>query len=443
MSTLSTFVKTRLSRTALSLAICAVAASSCETEFTNPGAVTEAQVLASADGLIGLSVGAQRRYSVGQQSPVYTRATAAGFSTGELRLINPGNLSENDLSLGGVNVDGDNAIVNNLWSQSLLVRNEANSILSNLSLVQTPSVRSGLQAYATIFYALANETLYLFFERAPLATATEAEFVEREALLDDNLTRIGDAITTLEAAPASADFLRRTPGGIDLLNTLRALRARHQLFLGQYPNAISSAQAVDRAATSTLRYDDITPNPIAFVSITTDNVYQPVDLTLGLPEGLRPDTLDKRLAFYFDDLNPDNQNFRAAGFFGENGAAVPIYYPSEMDLIIAEARARTQDIDGAIAALDAVITQEPADDALGIGAGLPAYSGPRTEADVLDAIYVNRAVEMVMSGFRLEDNRRFGRSGPTDADPERTRSFYPYPNTERDNNPNTPADPTN
>jgi hypothetical protein len=43
-----------------------------------------------------------------------------------------------------------------------------------------------------------------------------------------------------------------------------------------------------------------------------------------------------------------------------------------------------------------------------------------------------------MSGMRLEDNRRLGRTAS-----ERKRTFFPYPYRERDNNPNTPTDPTN
>ncbi|MEJ7671427.1 MAG: hypothetical protein WKF59_01580 [Chitinophagaceae bacterium] len=42
-----------------------------------------------------------------------------------------------------------------------------------------------------------------------------------------------------------------------------------------------------------------------------------------------------------------------------------------------------------------------------------------------------------MGGLQLEDMRRFGR--PTT---ERRRNFLPYPFLERDNNPNTPPDPT-
>jgi len=48
-----------------------------------------------------------------------------------------------------------------------------------------------------------------------------------------------------------------------------------------------------------------------------------------------------------------------------------------------------------------------------------------------------------MSGLKLEDSRRFGRPGPGQAGAERTRNFYPYPQQERDGNPNTPNDPAN
>jgi hypothetical protein len=48
-----------------------------------------------------------------------------------------------------------------------------------------------------------------------------------------------------------------------------------------------------------------------------------------------------------------------------------------------------------------------------------------------------------MSGFRLEDSRRFNRPGPGAANAERNRNFYPYPDQERLLNPNTPPDPAN
>ena len=62
-------------------------------------------------------------------------------------------------------------------------------------------------------------------------------------------------------------------------------------------------------------------------------------------------------------------------------------------------------------------------------------------ADVILAeIYRNRQIELAFQGFRLEDSRRFGRSGPgTTAAFERNRNFLPYPLTESDNNKSTPT----
>lgn len=415
---------------------------SCEKVYTDPSAIGETDALSSADGLIALGVGIQRRYSIGRQSLVYNRTTAAGFTTNELRLINPGNVSENDLSLGYGDLDADNAVVNNLWSQSFLIRKEAQQVLDNLENISNPSVRSGLRAYATIFSALANETLYLFFEQAPLESSQDAMFSDRSALLQSNLMLLDEADRALAANPPTASFLSRVPSGIDLRNTIKALQARHNLFLGNYAAAITAADAVDESATSVLQYDDVTPNPIAFVSITTNNVYQPLNLTLGLPAGLQPDEDDQRLAFYFESVMPDNDNFRAAGFYGTNGSSIPIYLPGEMDLIRAEAYARQNDLENAVDALNEVLTKQPGDDPFGIGAGLEEYDGPLTQEAILNAIYTNRATEFQLSGFRLEDSRRFGRRGPNDDNPERNRTFYPYPNSERDNNLNTPPNPT-
>jgi len=99
---------------------------------------------------------------------------------------------------------------------------------------------------------------------------------------------------------------------------------------------------------------------------------------------------------------------------------------------------------GATAALNSVLTKTT--DAWGIGAGLPAYSGENTATALLTEIYRQRAIELYLSGMRLEDNRRFNRTAPISGNAasqvERSRTWYPYPLTERANNSsNTPADP--
>ncbi|MCB0563909.1 MAG: RagB/SusD family nutrient uptake outer membrane protein, partial [Phaeodactylibacter sp.] len=106
----------------------------------------------------------------------------------------------------------------------------------------------------------------------------------------------------------------------------------------------------------------------------------------------------------------------------------------------AEVAARQSKLNDAVTQLDQVLTKT--NDVFGVNANLPGYSGTMTQEAVLQEIYRNRCIELFMSGMKLEDSRRFGRPGPTDANPERNRNFYPYPNVERDNNPdNTPMDP--
>ncbi|MEN0002576.1 MAG: RagB/SusD family nutrient uptake outer membrane protein [Bacteroidota bacterium] len=413
--------------------------SACEEDFTNPGAATEDQVLSSPDGVIGLAVGAQRRWSVGRQSPTYATVAGAGFTTNELRLINPGNQSENEVDLGYADLPGSNGIVTNIWEQCLLVRNETDKVIANVDIIPDANTRAWTLAYASIFNALANATIASFFEQTVLET-------EENAAFSSSIEGVRTAITTLEAANNAitsddGGLLSRIPAGIDIPNTINALLARYYLLNGQYEEAISAAKAVDLAATSTLAYDAVATNPIAFVSILTNNVYQPIDPTLGLPAELAPDPADQRLPFYFEDINAANNDFRAAGFFDAPTDPIPIYLPGEMTLIAAEAHARQGRIGDAIAELDAVLTKSPADDAFGIGAGLDAYDGPATEEAVLEAIYANRCMEMMMSGQRLGDSKRFNRPDPNASNPERNRNWYPYPFSERDNNANTPDDP--
>lgn len=424
----------------LSLVIMGLATfTACEKDFINPGAASEAQVLSTADGVIGLSVGAQRRWSVGRQSPVYATITGSGFTTGELRLINPGNISENEVALGYNNLPGSNAILANIWEQSLLTRNETDKVIANASVIPDANLRAYTIAHASIFNALANGTMANFFEQTTLETTVEARFTPASEAVKAAIRVLESARTNLPATDGG--FASRVPAGIDIPNTINALLARYYLNDGRYADAIAAANAVDLSKTSVLAYDGVATNPIAFVSILTDNVYQPIDLTLGLPQSLRPDPADQRLAFYFQDLNPDANNFRAAGFFNANTKAIPIYVPGEMLLIKAEAHARMDQLPQAIEALNAVLTKQAANDAFGIGAALPAYSGSGTREAILEAIYANRCIEMMMSGLRLGDSKRFNRPAPDAANPERNRNWYPYPFSERDNNPQTPADP--
>lgn len=110
-----------------------------------------------------------------------------------------------------------------------------------------------------------------------------------------------------------------------------------------------------------------------------------------------------------------------------------------MTLIKAEAYARQASPDAGLALieLNKIITKKPAADPYGVGADLLPLVGPLTPAQILTEVYKQRSIEMFLSGQRLEDSRRLGRPQT-----ERKRNFVNYPFRERDQNPNTPVDPS-
>ncbi|MBC7920018.1 MAG: RagB/SusD family nutrient uptake outer membrane protein, partial [Ferruginibacter sp.] len=378
----------------------------------------------------------QYRYSVGRQSPIYSTVAGAGFSTFELRLVNAGNTDEANLNIGKQNVAGNNSVVNQLWIQSLLTIKEANLVLTNLDLAPDAGVRVGLKSYATIFKSLALGTLASYFEQAAITIGEDQPFVDRTQALQEAVRLLQELEADLSSTAISVDFTRKALNTVDARNTLYALLARYQTILGNSDAALAAANQVSLTVRSFFRYDATNPNPIFN---TSNNVLQPRNALLGLPAALAPDANDKRLDFYLVDKRAANVLFK--GFFATADAAIPVYLPGEISLIKAEAYARKNQLTEAVTELNNVLTKKPAGDAWGVGADLPAYSGEVAQATVLAEIYRQRSIELFMSGLRLEDSRRFGRPGPNAGGEERSRNYYPYPFTERDNNPNTPPDP--
>ncbi len=420
--------------------------SGCQQEYLNPSAASEQQVINSPDGLVTLVNGMQYRYTFGRTGVVYNAVAASGLATRELRVLNAGNTDELFLEQGFASVQGSNAVVRNLWASLLLTRNTADIVLANADRVITdPALRSGVVGYAAIFRALSLGTQAQFFEQAPLVTGTNAPFVPRLQLLQAAITQLESAATLVAATPPSASFLSRVPSGINIPNTLQALIARYALFAGDYDKAIAAAGRVDLSVRSSFAFDDNSRNPVFETAFSNVNVFAPQNAALGLPAGFAPDAADRRLGFYLR-ANPTATQNLGSGFYTANTAPVPVYLSGEMLLIRAEAYARKNDLANATAELNRVLTKTPANDAWGIGAALPAYSGAQTSTAILNEIYRNRQIELAFMGFRLEDSRRFGRPGPGTTPPanaERTRNFLPYPFNERDNNSATPQDPAN
>lgn len=416
----------------------------CKKNYTNPNAATSTQVFSSSKGLMGTAIGIQRTYSLNVAPGV---TDAVGLTTHETFLLNSGNTSELQLTQGTNKVDGTNALLGNIWATANKCIYDANNVINGAALLGDKGYASGLIGYATIIKALSIGSMSMLWEKVPDTTGTTATgFIDRVQGFNRAIAAIDKALTTISANAISAGFLSDLPAGIlntttpaasDIVNTLTALKARYQLFAGNYAGALASANAVDLSRKATFNFEAATPNPVYSAATSTNNLYQPLDSTLGLPVSIAPDLADKRIPFYTAINATINPRFRLNGFWAVATSALPIYFPSEITLIKAEcyARAATPDLANAVTELNKVVTKTAASDPLGIGAALPAVA-PATQADVLTQIYRNRCIELYLSGMKLEDMRRFARP-----DAERTRNLYPYPFRERDSNVNTPADP--
>lgn len=413
-----------------------VSLTSCKKDFVNPNAPTTDQVFSSARGLVGVNLGAQRTYSLGGASVVYGLVTANGFTTNEVILMNAGNVAEFQFSRGGTAVDATNTVLANIWTNANKVIYDANSVITAAEALNDKAYASGLIAHASILKALSIGSMSMLWEKVPAGIGKNVQFIDRTAGFTAAIATIDNALTKINANPISANYIADAVPGIDYVNTLNALKARYLLFSGKNSEAITAANLVDLTKKSTFNYDAISTNPIFTTATATNNVYQVIDSTLGLPAALAPTAGDGRIAFYTSINATVAPRFRINGFYNATTTGIPIYLPSEMTLIKAEAFARTNNLSSALTELNKVITKTAATDPFKVGAGLTASSAS-TASDLLDEIYKNRCIELYMSGLKLEDMRRFGR-----ATSERKRNFFPYPFKERDGNPNTPADPS-
>lgn len=412
---------------------------SCKKNFTNPGETPFNDALSNSVGLTGVAIGLQKQYSVSRVSPLYNLVTANGFSTFELSLRNEGNVDEFNLSKGGANVDGNNNVLGNLWAQNLKVIFDANNVINGAQKLGDKGYASGLIAYASIWKAQALGNLSMYWENIPDTIGVGVGFIPRAEGFSRAIATLDRAIAAVAANPISTQFTSNLPAGIEIPNTLQALRARYLIFSGSNAAALAAANLVNLSVKSEMRFDAVSPNPIFTVSTATNNVWQVIDSTFGLPVGLAPDLADKRIPFYMV-INPTvAPRWRINGFGAAVNTPWPVYLPGEMTLIKAEAYARLNQLPEAVTELNKILTKQPASDPFGVGAGLGAYAGAVTQPAILTEIYRQRCIELYMQGFKLEDMRRFGR--PNTPNVEKRRNFFPYPFRERDNNANTPADP--
>jgi hypothetical protein len=408
---------------------------SCKKDYTDPSRATEEQVFASAKGLTGVVVGLQRVYTAGRASSLYNSVTINGLTTNELFVVNTGNQGELEIQTGGTTVTGNNSMITTYWTVNNKVIYDADLVLTNAATLADKNYAAGLIAYASIFKALSIGNMAMYWEKVPDGTGTNVSFIDRIDGFKKAVQVLNDAIAFVNANPISASFTANVPTGINISNTLQALKARYSLFAGNLADALAAANAVDLSIKSTFNFDATNLNPIYETATATNNVVQPKDSTMGLPVPIQPSLTDGRVPFYMSINATIAPRFRIAGFGAASTTQFPVYLPGEIILIKAEcyARAATTDFVNSNLELNKVVTKN--NDIYGVNGNQPPVALV-TQQTLLTEIYRQRCIELYMSGLKLEDNRRFGRPAA-----ERKRTFMPYPLRERDNNSNTPADP--
>ncbi|PWS27782.1 RagB/SusD family protein [Pedobacter yonginense] len=412
---------------------CILFSSSCTKEYQDPARAKTDVALTTQQGLTAVAIGLQRVYTLTRTGVMFNSIAANGFVTNELALLNAGNIPELQLSTGGSSVDGTNTILFNLWTSANKIVYDADLVITNANNLGDKGYASGLIAYSSIFKALAIGNMSQYWEKIPDGTGKNVGFITRAAGFAKAISVLDNALSVVAANPISAGFATNVPTDINIVNTLHALKARYALFSGNYPLALSEANAVDLTKSSFFKFDATSPN-ILFTIISSNNVFQPLNANLGLTGANVPDAGDKRIPFY-TVLVGSPATLRMNGFAAATASPFPIYLPGEMTLIKAEAYARQPDLTNSLIELNKVVTKTS--DLFGVAAALPALIGPYTQQQLLDLIYKHRSIELYASGLKIEDMRRFNQPLT-----DRKRNFFPYPFQERDNNPNTPADPT-
>jgi phage tail protein X len=409
---------------------------SCKKDYKNPNAATTEETFGSDRAATAVAAGLQKVYSTTAAGTLYALVDANGFVTNELLLRNAGNIPELQLSTGAV--DATNTVTYNIWTKSNKIIFDANNVIDFANGLQDKNYSSGLISFASIFKALSIGTLSMLWEQVPDTVGQRVTFISRIDGYKKAISVLNNGIAAYNANLPNGLVRSRLPDSTKILNTLYALKARYSLYAGDYAGALAAANLVDLNQRSCFSYETINQNPVFESATSTNNVFQPIDSTLGLPVALAPNLADKRIPFFIGINASIAPRYRIKGYYATNVSLVPIYSSGEITLIKAEAYARmaTPDLINGLAELNKVITKKPADDLYGVGADLPPIVVPLNQADLLTEIYRNRCIELFMTGLKLEDMRRFGRPVT-----ERKRNFFPYPFQERDNNPNTPADP--
>jgi starch-binding outer membrane protein, SusD/RagB family len=423
-------------RTRLGLGLLAlVVTSACNTslDLTNPNAPTQQSALSSIDGVVGTELGMQDQYAA--STLIYVRAPA--LVTDEWGTASKALAA--DISLyTGAGIDPSYGVVSEPYYVTYRIARTADAVITavpNLTGLSA-AFSTGLTANAKLFKAMALGMAALQYEQLPIsASITGGVPVPRAQAIDEVIRLLESARADLQpytTADLSVFTTRAVSSGFDVRNTIDAMLARYYLYSGQYQKALDAANRVDLTKVSLFNYPDPDLNPVYNYSVVAGYVAPLKSWADQAEPG------DQRVGFWVDTTgtkpkgNPPTLTLVPFKLYGVRNAPFPAYLPGEVQLIKAEAKARLNDLPGAITDINAVRTKSGT--ANTPGAQLPALTALQlnTQDKILAQIARERRYELFAQGLRWEDLRRLG--SLIGVQPK--ISFLPMPQSECNTNPN-------
>ncbi len=386
--------------------------SACDMDLVDPNNPEETQATGTVAGLKQIGVGLQATYANELVDPVYISALV----TDQIGAIEAAFESFRNVD-AGLPVNNSEGPSTEPWTGQYNVVQVADILIENVPNVEMAAgTESGLLALAKLFKAMSFGNLLQVYERIPLDVGPdnpEPQFATRQEGLAAVLSLLNEARQHMTTVPVSTEFTSEVLApGFNLANTIDALIARYSLIAGDLTGAAAAAQLVNLGTLSEFRFVATDPNPLWNLWYNSGNAWRmrPQDqVRTGAQAG------DQRVAYFVQPSTTDiasNANSPLDNFvrFSSNSHTYPAYYPDEMRLIIAEVRARTNNLQGALDMLNVVRTQctSALDEPVACLAPLTLADAP-TQAAVLDAILRERYYELFLQGLYWSDLRRFGK----------------------------------
>jgi hypothetical protein len=412
--------------------VAALSVTSCNLDKNNPNAPTQDSIFGSRQGIVSLAIGLEARYGAGMSSFVFPGGLISdefGAPAGALQ-------SYKDAEVGALADTYD--AVELPWRSHYQTVKTANDLIANAANVNLgDETLSGILSLSYLLKGASFGELIQQYQQIILdPEAASPAFVDRATALASVNALLDSALTQASKFPARSEFDGSILAkGFSLKNTIYAMQARYQRLAGNWQAALAAANAVDTSVVSVMPFSDQAINPIYDVSVT---YVRPRDTLRVAAE-----TGDARVAFHISGptVQGNVRPLRSFTQFGARTTPVPFYWPGEIMLIKAEAYANTGQLALAAAQVNYVRTRcgGTNNQPKACLQALPPAS-LSTQAQIIAEIYNQRKFELFATGLRWEDVRRQGLVSQTS--PFAKRCWLLYPSSERNTEPNVPANPT-